>query len=65
MACFEFNSDFLTGLDEVDNQHHHLIDLLNTFSDSVTSVDRTSTDLEFLFQELAEYANIILKRKKI
>ncbi len=56
MDYFEFNSDFLTGLAEVDSQHQHLVDLLNKFSDSVTSVDSTKNNLEFLFQELAEYA---------
>ncbi len=56
MSYFEFNTHFFTGLDEVDSQHQHLVDLINTFSDSATSVEKTKSDLELLFQELAKYA---------
>ena len=56
MSYFEFSNNFFTGLDTVDSQHQQLIDLLNTFGDSVTSVESPRDDLGPLFQELAKYA---------
>jgi len=56
MGAFQFNNNFLTGLKNVDDQHRHLIDLLNKFGDSLLSIESNTDDLEPLFQELAKYA---------
>lgn len=57
MDAFQWNSCFVTGLDDVDDQHHRLVDLINRFGSLITSQDGASvTSLEMVFSELADYA---------
>ena len=37
MKAFEWNRNFVTGLDTVDRQHHRLVDLINEFGESMIS----------------------------
>lgn len=56
MQAFQWSSTFLTGLVDVDEQHHHLTDLINRFGDSITQPEGTSfAELEVIFSELADY----------
>lgn len=55
MRSFDFTSAFLTGLPEVDEQHRKLVDLINSFGETLASMDRDHGDLEAVFAELAEY----------
>ncbi|MBT3386965.1 MAG: bacteriohemerythrin [Desulfobacula sp.] len=55
MEYFQFNSNFLIGLKDVDDQHRRLVELINAFSDSLSSTEDDADGLERLFQELLEY----------
>lgn len=56
MQTFQWNPSFMTGLVEVDEQHHHLIDLINQFGESITRPEGISAEeLEVLFNNLADY----------
>lgn len=57
MESFHWDKCFETGLPEVDEQHHHLVDVINRFGDLLMSGKGASTkDFELLFKELADYA---------
>lgn len=57
MESFHWDQHFVTGLDEVDKQHHHLVDLINSFGELLTQPGGVSyEDIEALFKELAAYA---------
>lgn len=55
---FRWNQDFLTGLETVDQQHRHLVDLVNRFGAALMAGEAISpADVESLFSELVEYAH--------
>src|SRR5450631_546746 len=57
MESFHWDKQFETGLSDVDQQHHKLVDLINRFGDLLThSEDISQGDIETVFGELAEYA---------
>lgn len=57
MEAFHWDSSFQTGLEEVDEQHHRLVDLINRFSGVVEAGEGVSPgEFEGVFRELAEYA---------
>ena len=57
MDAFLWNSCFITGLTDVDEQHHRLVDLINRFGVLIMRQDGASiTELEVVFAELADYA---------
>ncbi|MBI5108217.1 MAG: bacteriohemerythrin [Rhodocyclales bacterium] len=57
MEAFHWNSNFLTGLTEVDEQHFRLVDLINRFGNLVMRQEGALPDeLEQVFAELADYA---------
>lgn len=57
MDAFQWNACFITGLHEVDEQHHRLIDLINRFGTLTMDDDGASiASLETVFGELADYA---------
>ncbi|MGE5490163.1 MAG: bacteriohemerythrin [Actinomycetota bacterium] len=57
MAAFPWDDKFVTGLTEVDRQHHHLVDLINGFGDLLASNNaQDKQKLDGMFQELAAYA---------
>lgn len=57
MEAFQWNSNFLTGLTEVDEQHFRLVDLINRFGTLVMRQEGALLDeLEQVFAELADYA---------
>ena len=39
MIAFQWDSNFETGIKEVDDQHRHLVDIINVFSDRITRGD--------------------------
>ena len=57
MESFVWNNQFETGLREVDEQHHGLVDLINTFGAKLTDNDITDLDLETLLGQLMHYAH--------
>ncbi len=57
MESFHWDKHFETGLEEVDRQHHHLVDVINRFGDLLTQLEGISfSDIETVFNELAAYA---------
>lgn len=57
MEAFHWNPCFVTGLDEVDAQHHALVDVINRFGELLSKDDGASAaEIESVFSELAEYA---------
>jgi hemerythrin len=57
MESFIWDKNFVTGLTEVDLQHHHLVDVINRFGDLLTQPEGvTFDDIEHVFGELAAYA---------
>ena len=57
MEAFQWNACFVTGLNDVDEQHHRLVDLINRFGGLIMDQDSASAMyLEAVFSELADYA---------
>ncbi len=57
MDSFIWDKHFVTGLEEVDKQHHHLVDVINQFGELLTKREGVAfEDIERVFGELAEYA---------
>lgn len=54
---FVWSSDFETGLEVVDEQHHHLIELVNQFSDQVLTQQVNEKDVVILYAELTDYTH--------
>ena len=56
MESFHWDNHFTTGLAEVDNQHHHLVDIINKFGNLLAQNSLVYDDITSIFTELAEYA---------
>ncbi|NWF37121.1 bacteriohemerythrin [Mariprofundus sp. KV] len=56
MESFHWDDHFVTGLDEVDQQHHRLVDMVNQFGALLSENEVDADALESLFNKLAEYA---------
>jgi hemerythrin len=57
MESFHWDQHFVTGLDKVDEQHHHLVDVINRFGELLTRPEDVAfEDIEKVFEELAAYA---------
>jgi hemerythrin len=56
--AFRWTPSFVTGIAEVDGQHHRLVDLINRFGNLVMRpAGAKMADLEAVFGELADYAS--------
>jgi diguanylate cyclase (GGDEF)-like protein/hemerythrin-like metal-binding protein len=54
---FEWDDHFVTGLTDVDKQHHYLVDVINQFGELLTQPESIPFDkVETVFGELAAYA---------
>ena len=57
MEAFQWNPCFVTGLTDVDEQHHRLVDVINRFGELVMRQEGASiAELKTVFVELASYA---------
>jgi hemerythrin-like metal-binding protein len=57
MDAFVWDDRFVTAIDIVDQQHHHLVDVVNQVGDMLLgSSDVSETSLQALFKQLADYA---------
>jgi len=57
VEAFVWNDRFITGIEIVDQQHHHLVDVVNQVGDMLLGTDKVAEDrLQALFQDLADYA---------
>lgn len=64
MESFKWSKDFLTGLPEIDRQHHHLVDVINKFGSLVVKNEIDSEGLEAVFQELNDYTHYHFKEEE-
>lgn len=64
MESFHWNACFITGLKKVDAQHHHLVDLINSFGNLIANNNLKTSDIESIFTELAEYAQYHFKEEE-
>ena len=55
MAAFIWDSSFLTGVDDVDEQHLYLVGLINKFGEMLVNNDLSEEKVEAVFTELLEY----------
>ncbi len=56
MESFHWDDSFITGLSEVDQEHHHLVDLINQFGEMLAANELVLDHIEGVFKELADYA---------
>lgn len=56
MKAFNWDQRFVTGLGSVDQQHQHLVDLVNQVGDLLLAGSADEAHLQPIFHELAEYA---------
>jgi hemerythrin len=56
MKSFHWGSHFVTGLTEVDEQHRHLVDIINQFSNLLSENLIHVEDVGRLYNQLADYA---------
>jgi diguanylate cyclase (GGDEF)-like protein/hemerythrin-like metal-binding protein len=57
MQTFVWDQNFVTGLETVDKQHRHLVNLINRFGESlIKGSDADGNSLQALFHQLAKYA---------
>jgi hemerythrin len=57
MESFVWNPCFVTGLSEIDDQHHQLVNVINRFGDLIMGQDGAPIEaIEQVFGELAHYA---------
>jgi hemerythrin-like metal-binding protein len=58
MEAFAWDQNFETGLETVDEQHHHLVEIVNQLSEQLVKAEpETEGKLQYLFKQLADYAN--------
>jgi diguanylate cyclase (GGDEF)-like protein/hemerythrin-like metal-binding protein len=56
MKSFLWGAHFVTGLTEVDKQHHHLVDIINQFGSLLAENVIHIEDVDRLYNQLADYA---------
>jgi two-component system, NtrC family, sensor kinase len=57
MEAFVWDERFVTGIEIVDHQHHHLVDVVNQVGDMLLGGDKVGeAELQALFKDLADYA---------
>ncbi|SER04258.1 hemerythrin [Amphritea atlantica] len=58
MESFHWDQGFLTGIADIDDQHHHLVDVINSFGELISGREAPNySDVEALFSELTEYTH--------
>lgn len=64
METFHWDQNFITGLETVDEQHLHLVQLINRFGSLLARNTVQFEDIETLFGELADYAEYHFKEEE-
>lgn len=65
MESFQWSNTFVTGLLEVDEQHHRLVDLINRFGTILGESDTLVIhEMASVFDELADYADYHFKEEE-
>jgi len=55
MESFHWEQYFETGISDVDEQHHKLVNIINKFGNLLTQDTIIFSDIEIIFKELADY----------
>ena len=55
MQAFQWDKHFETGILEVDEQHHRLVDIINQFGDHLAKNELVSEDINLIIKELSDY----------
>lgn len=56
MESFHWDEGFLTGIADVDDQHHHLVNVINKFGNLIAHDEGASMDaINMVFKELTDY----------
>lgn len=55
---FQWDEHFITGLDDVDHQHHNLVDMINRLGHLLAANELVFEDVENLLVQLLEYAEL-------
>ncbi len=56
MESFHWGKHFVTGLADVDEQHHRLVDIINDFGNLLAENTLNINDVDSLYKQLADYA---------
>ncbi len=64
MKSFHWDQHFITGLPEIDQQHHRLVDIINKFSNLLARNQLVFSDIKAVFRELFEYAEYHFKEEE-
>lgn len=56
MESFHWGQHFITGLSEVDDQHRHLVEIINQFIDLLAENVINIDDVDRLYNQLADYS---------
>ena len=56
METFVWDQRFVTGLPTVDEQHRHLVEIINRVGDMLLATQVSEAELQAVFKELADYA---------
>ncbi|MEE4637924.1 MAG: bacteriohemerythrin [Wenzhouxiangella sp.] len=56
MPTFQWSADYVTDLPSVDDQHQHLVGLINRLGQSLSDNSISDDELQTLFEELVTYA---------
>lgn len=64
MESFVWGEHFLTGLNSVDEQHRHLINILNSFGTALAENNVLNKYVQMAFEELADYARYHFKNEE-
>ncbi len=66
MDAFVWNQTFFTGLEEVDRQHRHLVELTNELGTLMLEGDEMSEGrMQILFKQLADYAREHFREEEV
>ncbi|MBU0482617.1 MAG: GGDEF domain-containing protein [Proteobacteria bacterium] len=64
MESFQWGDHFLTGLPEVDAQHHYLVNIINQLSNLLTEDEIRIRDVDEIFSKLADYAEFHFRNEE-
>lgn len=61
---FQWSKSFVTGLENIDDQHHHLVNLINQFGSALSENKVNLVDIADMFKELARYSDYHFKAEE-
>lgn len=57
MKLFEWSDSLELGIDQIDNQHKKLVDMINTINEIICTPSKGTVELDSLFENLFDYTN--------